>query len=81
MEVQNRPGLQNLPRVFPGFLLFSLNSSPGCTTLMYSCPKCAYTTDRRSNLISHLKRKKPCFIPQNCDIIKTEDDFDTTMSK
>lgn len=32
---------------------------------MYSCPRCEYTTDRRSNYLSHLRRKTPCYTGGN----------------
>lgn len=37
----------------------------------YTCEKCNYTTNRKSNYISHMNRKTPC-VKGNTDRILTE---------
>ena len=30
--------------------------------VVYKCDHCSYTTNRKSNLDNHLKRKNPCYV-------------------
>jgi uncharacterized C2H2 Zn-finger protein len=40
-------------------------SNKGGNQVSYSCPRCGYTTRRRSNIGNHFKRTTPCHITMN----------------